>query len=160
MRFLTLVCCKFLTAEQVQGQAINIGLFVDRTHDIGRIVDVHWIVTYSSERPFIYHQTTHGRAFVFGRSDWQYVLNTFAYGYAVGYHFVERPEGATNGNFVGIGADTCTNHSVLVEQTQSFGVLITNGEFTAWCDRGAYSVNLWHQNGAPVYDFTCTTNII
>ena len=53
-----------------------------RSHgqDIGRIEDVHWIVTYSSQAPFIYHQTTHGRAFVFGRSDWQYVLNTFAYG--------------------------------------------------------------------------------
>ena len=47
---------------------------------------------------------------------------------AVGYHFVERPEGATNGNFVGIGADTCLNHSVLVEQSQPFGVLISNGE--------------------------------
>lgn len=135
---------------RVQGQAINIGVFVDRTHDVGRIEDVHWIVTYSSERPFVYHQTTHGRAFVFGRSDWQYVLNTFAYGYAVGYHFVERPEGSTNGNFVGIGADSCTNHSVLVEQSQPFGILITNGEFTAWCDRGANSENLWHQHGEVV----------
>jgi hypothetical protein len=32
----------------------------------------------------VYHQTTHGRAFVFGRSDWEYVLNTFAFGYAIG----------------------------------------------------------------------------
>ena len=28
---------------------------------------------------------------------------------------------------MGIGADTCTNHSVLVEQSQPFGILITNG---------------------------------
>jgi hypothetical protein len=35
---------------------------------------------FSSSKPFVYYQTTFGRAFVFGRSDWEYVLNTFAFG--------------------------------------------------------------------------------
>jgi len=39
-----------------------------------------------------------------------------------------------NGNFLGIGADLMTNASVLVEQSQPMGLLITNGEFTAFCD--------------------------
>ena len=56
-------------------------------------------------------QLTHGRAFVFGRSDWEYVLNTFAFGYAVGYHFIETPTGSMNGNFVGLGADLAVNAS-------------------------------------------------
>lgn len=72
--------------------------------------------SFSQAAPLIYHQTTFGRAFVFGRADWEYVLNTFAYGYAVGYHFINRPEGSTNGNFAGIGADACNNASILVEQ--------------------------------------------
>jgi len=60
------------------------------------------------------------------------VINTFAFGYAVGYHFIETKTGSTNGNFLGIGADLMVNASVLVESTQPFGLLITNGEFTAF----------------------------
>jgi hypothetical protein len=120
----------------VQGQPLNIGLFVDEIYDIGRIEDVHWVPWYSQSAPLIYHQTTFGRGFVFGRTDWQYVLNTFAYGYAVGYHFVERPTGAAGGQFLGIGADAATNASVLVESIEASGVLIANGEFTAFCDQG------------------------
>jgi hypothetical protein len=55
-------------------------------------------------------------------------------GYAVGYHFIERATGSMNGNFLGIGMDLATNASVLVEQSQPMGLLITNGEFTAFCD--------------------------
>jgi hypothetical protein len=50
-------------------------------------------------------QLLHGRAFVFARTDWEYVFNTFAFGYAIGYHFVASPQGSCNGNFLGIGAD-------------------------------------------------------
>ena len=39
-----------------------------------------------------------------------------------------------NGNFLGIGMDLATNASVLVDQSQPMGLLITNGEFTAFCD--------------------------
>ena len=48
---------------------------------------------------------THGRSFVFARTDWEYVFNTFSYGYALGYHFIQTKSGACNGNFLGIGAD-------------------------------------------------------
>eukprot|EP00038_Savillea_parva_P009694 m.185233 g.185233 ORF g.185233 m.185233 type:complete len:581 (+) comp16393_c0_seq1:24-1766(+) len=137
---------------RVQGQAINIGLFVDQIHDIGRIENVHWIVTFSSAAPFIFHQTLHGRAFVFGDSDWQFVFNTFAYAYAVGYHFIARGNQrlATNGNFVGVAADMMVNRSVLVEQTQVAGILFVNSEFTAFCDRGVDARYLWHQHNTTV----------
>ena len=52
----------------------------------------------------------------------------------MGYKFVESSTGSMNGNFLGIGADLMTNASILVEQSQSMGLLITNGEFTAFCD--------------------------
>jgi hypothetical protein len=41
-----------------------------------------------------------------------------------------------NGNFLGIGMDAATNASVQVDQSQPYGILITNGEFTAFCDVG------------------------
>lgn len=65
--------------------------------------DVHFNPWFSSKDPFVYYQTTYGRAFVMGRSDWEYVFNTFAFAYAVGYHFIERATGSMNGNFLGIG---------------------------------------------------------
>ena len=40
---------------------------------------------------------------MFARTDWEYVFNTFAFGYAIGYHFVASKQGSCNGNFLGIG---------------------------------------------------------
>ena len=121
---------------RVQGQPLNIGVFVDETYDIGRIEDVHFNPWYSDNHPFVWYQTTHGRAFVMGRSDWEYVFNTFAFAYSIGYHFIERATGSMNGNFLGIGQDLATNASVQIDQSQPFGILITNGEFTSFCDDG------------------------
>jgi hypothetical protein len=118
--------------QRVQGQPLLIGVFVDQTYDIGRIQDVHFNPWYCQLHPFVEFQLVHGRAFVFARSDWEYVLNTFAFGYAVGYHFIKSDSGAMNGNFVGIGADLAVNASVLIDDLQPAGLLITNGEFTAF----------------------------
>ena len=50
----------------------------------------------------------------------------------MGYHFIETKTGAMNGNFLGIGADLAVNASVLVDAADVYGILITNGEFTAF----------------------------
>lgn len=117
---------------RVQGQPINIGVLVDATYDIGRIEDVHFNPWASNKQPFMSYQLTHGRAFVFGRSDWEYVFNTFAFGYAIGYHFIHTATGDMNANLLGIGADLAINASVKVDASQAPGLLITNGEFTAF----------------------------
>eukprot|EP00118_Oscarella_pearsei_P005828 m.26768 g.26768 ORF g.26768 m.26768 type:complete len:456 (+) comp29501_c0_seq3:37-1404(+) len=119
---------------RIQGQPINTGIFVDQTYDIGRIEDVHWNPWYSNKKEFMAWQVLNGRAFVFARTDWEYVFNTFAFGYAIGYHFTASKDGSCNGNFLGIGADMATNASVQVDAADAFGILITNGEFTAFAD--------------------------
>lgn len=108
------------------------GIYVDQTYDIGRIQDVHWNPWYSDNKDYLLWQTTQGRGFVFARTDWEYVLNTFVFGMSIGYHFIESPEGSCNGNFVGIGADCCANASVKVDAADPWGILITNGEFTSF----------------------------
>jgi hypothetical protein len=90
---------------RVQGQPVNIGIFVDATYDIGRIEDVHWNPWFSDQPAYIAYQSVYGQGFVFARTDWEYVFNTFVFGMAVGYRFVESAEGSCNGNFVGIGAE-------------------------------------------------------
>lgn len=56
-----------------------------------------------SNKAFMSWQLVHGRSFVFARTDWEYVLNTFSFGYAIGYHFIASDKGSCNGNFLGIG---------------------------------------------------------
>ncbi|NIA12600.1 MAG: hypothetical protein GWP08_00875 [Nitrospiraceae bacterium] len=107
------------------------GLYVDACYDVGRVENCHFWpfgVAYKQDDPYCKWINTNGVAFEFARTDWQYVLNTFCFGYGVGYKFSETDNGACNGNFVGIGADSC-RRPVLVEQCQSPGLLITNGEF-------------------------------
>ncbi|MDR2119532.1 MAG: glycoside hydrolase family 55 protein [Tannerella sp.] len=118
--------------RNISGQALRRGIFVDGIYDIGRIENVHWNPWWSMKPTLLNWQKENGEAFIFERTDWHYVLNTFCFGYKTGYKFgaSSGDRGACNGNFLGIGADACHN-SVLVEQSAPYGLLITNGEFVA-----------------------------
>jgi hypothetical protein len=117
--------------RDVQGQPLRRGIFVDAIYDIGRIENVHFNPWWSDSPGLTAWQEEHGEAFIFGRSDWQYVYNTFCFGYNKGYKFVKTKTGVCNGNFLGIGADDC-NTAVDVEDSAPFGLLISNGEFTSF----------------------------
>ena len=121
---------------RVYGRPILTGIYVDQCEDVGRIENVHFVWAFWPEgngnpRMAAWIQD-HGTAFRFGRSDGQYVLNTFCFQYHTGYHFIQTPHGACYGNFLGLGADTC-HHPVKVDAAESIvGLQITNGEFAAY----------------------------
>ena len=117
--------------RNISGQPLRRGIYVDGIYDIGRIENVHWNPWWSMKPALLNWQKAHGEAFIFERTDWHYVLNTFCFGYRVGYKFGGSQAGVCNGNFLGIGADAC-HTSVLVERSAPFGLLITNGEFVAF----------------------------
>ncbi|MFI5387332.1 MAG: glycosyl hydrolase family 28-related protein [Fimbriimonadales bacterium] len=117
--------------RNVQGQPLRRGIFVDAIYDIGRIENVHFNPWWSVEPALLRWQQEHGEAFIFGRTDWQYVLNTFCFGYNVGYRFIQTKNGICNGNFLGLGADDCYT-AVQVDQSAPYGLLITNGEFVSF----------------------------
>ncbi|HZR21788.1 MAG TPA: glycosyl hydrolase family 28-related protein [Verrucomicrobiae bacterium] len=117
--------------RDVQGQPLRRGIYVDDIYDIGRIENVHFNPWWSLKPRLFQWQQANGEAFIFGRSDWQYVFNTFCFGYNVGYHFVETAKGVCNGNFLGIGADDCFT-AVVVDNCAPFGLLISNGEFVSF----------------------------
>ena len=117
--------------RNVHGQPLRRGILVDAIYDIGRIENVHFNPWWSVQPKLAEWQRTHGEAFVFGRSDWQYVLNTFCFGYSVGYKFIQSDTGVCNGNFLGIGADAC-HTAVHVAQSAPYGILITNGQFVSF----------------------------
>jgi hypothetical protein len=117
--------------RNVQGQPIRRGVWIDSIYDIGRVENVHFNPWWSMKPKLFQWQMDNGEAFVFGRTDWQYVLNTFCFGYKVGYRFMASKAGVTNGNFLGIGADDCQT-AVVVEESAPFGIMITNGEFVSF----------------------------
>lgn len=117
--------------RDVSGQPLRRGVFVDDIYDIGRIENVHFNPWWSMKPVLFKWQQEHGEAFIIGRSDWQYVFNTFCFGYKTGYSFIKTKFGVCNGNFLGIGADDCYT-AINVEASAPFGLLISNGEFVSF----------------------------
>ena len=117
--------------RNVTGYPIKRGILVDECYDIGHIENVHFWpfgVAYQPEDPYCKWVNTESVAFELARTDWHYVLNTFCFGYGIGYKFSKSAQGSANGNFLGLGADSC-QRAVVVEQAQPPGLLISNGEF-------------------------------
>ncbi len=125
----------------VHGCMLRRGILVEGTGDIGRLENVqihshfwaHPAFGGNWNKVFAFMQQNL-EAFIFGRTDWEYVTNTFVFPAKVGYRFIESKGsdwgGACNGQFSGIGADACDT-CVLVESIQPQGLLITNGQFNA-----------------------------
>ncbi len=117
--------------RDVSGQPLRRGIFVDEIYDVGRIENVHFNPWWSMKPALFAWQQENGEAFVFGRTDWQYVFNTFCFGYKTGYKFIKTGAGVCNGNFLGIGADDCQT-ALVVENCAPMGLLISNGEFVSF----------------------------
>jgi hypothetical protein len=123
--------------RSVVGCVLRRGILVDNTTDIGRIENVQWHCHWWSTKnvggdwdPVYTFMWQNLEAFIFGRTDWEYVTNTFVFPVKVGYHFIKTPAGKCNGQFCGIGADAA-QRCVSVENIQHMGLLITNGEFVS-----------------------------
>ena len=129
--------------RNVFGCCLRRGVYIDNTSDIGRIENVHFNPHYwprsghdgvprdAKPNPDLavgIYMQENLEAFIFGRTDWQSVRDTFVFGAKVGYRFIKTPRGACNGQFSGIAADVC-QYCVVVDAAQGPGLLITNGQF-------------------------------
>ena len=131
--------------RNVFGCVLRRGVQIDGCSDIGRIENVHFNPHYwqRSGHPSIpqggpdhtgdtaEYMKTNLEAFIFGNSDWEYVLNTFVYAAKYGYHFTQLKYGTFNGQLMGIGADCC-QVCVQIDRIQEIGIQVTNGEFTSF----------------------------
>ena len=140
--------------RDVQGQPLRRGILVDSIYDVGRIENVHFNPWWSMKPRLFDWQMNNGEAFIFARTDWQYVLNTFCFGYKVGYRFMQSKAGVCNGNFLGIGADDCQT-AVVVEQCAPFGLLISNGEFVSFHGPDPTMVRIGATNSGSVRFVNC-----
>lgn len=149
------------------GCPLKVGVHVDQCSDIGRIENVHFnphywaragsanVPQWEALRDYIYNNLV---GFEFGRSDWEYVYNTFVFGAKNGYRFYQSTgegfRGVTNGNFLGIGADWC-DRALMVEKCENIGLLITNGEFVGG-DKAAAMIETAPQNEGTVQFNNCS----
>jgi hypothetical protein len=125
--------------RNLYGCVLKTGVYIDKCTDIGRVENVHfnhhyWTRAVNVDQkffaPLFPYSYLHTTAFEIGRADWEMFVDTFTISCKIGYHFIVSPDGACNGSFVGMAADY-TQIPVLVDQTQSPGLLITNGQFVA-----------------------------
>jgi len=151
--------------RNIFGCPLKIGIYINNCTDIGRIENVHFNPHFWARdegdgvpRPnggkLIEHLLKEAEAFVFGRTDWEYVLNTFCYGYRIGYHFIGTKEGGCNGNFLGIGADG-TQNAVVVHKSAPYGLLITNGEFVSMRAEDPVEIIVGPENSGAVQFNNC-----
>ena len=117
--------------RELYAHPLHKGIFVDQCYDIGRIEDVHlWPFWYNDGGMMEYLQSQ-ATAFIFGRTDWEYVNNCFAIWYKVGFQFGDFGHGPGNVILNTSGSDICPT-AVLVENTQGHaGVVWTNCQFMA-----------------------------
>ncbi|MFH0758637.1 MAG: glycosyl hydrolase family 28-related protein [Bacteroidota bacterium] len=127
--------------NNVFGCVLRRGIFVESVGDIGRIENVQFHCHFWGSKAtngdfwkiFNYMQAN-CEAFIIGRSDWEYMTNTFVFPAKIGYRFIHTENGTwsgeCNGQFSGIAADA-TQTAIVVESIQSQGLLITNGQFNS-----------------------------
>ncbi len=140
--------------RDVHGQPLRRGVYIDGIFDIGRIENVHFNPWWSMRPKLFQWQQQNGEAFILGRTDWQYVFNTFCFGYKVGYKFVQTRAGVCNGNFLGIGADDCFT-AVVVENCAPMALLISNGEFVSFHGPDPTMVRVEASNSGVVRFVNC-----
>ena len=145
--------------RNITGYPIWRGLFVDECHDIGHIENIHYWpfgLNYNPKDPFCEWINVNGVAFELARTDWHYMSNLFCFGYGVGYKFSDYGHGGTNGNFLGLGADSC-RRAVLVEAAQMPGLLITNGEFVGrWSSTDSVCIEVTEKTAGKVSLNNCS----
>jgi hypothetical protein len=124
--------------RSVSGCVLRQGIWLDSCSDIGRIENVQWHCHWWSspkvggdwEKVYKY-MWENCEGFVFAKTDWEYVTNTFIFPADIGYRFIATKNGAMNGQLCGIGADA-VNRCIVVDEIQPMGLLITNGQFVAF----------------------------
>ncbi len=127
--------------NSVFGCVLRRGIFVESVGDIGRIENVQFHCHFWGSpatrgdfwKVFNYMQEN-CEAFILGRSDWEYMTNTFVFPARIGYHFIHTENGnwsgSCNGQFSGIAADAA-GCCIRVDDIQPMGLLISNGQFNA-----------------------------
>ncbi|MCU0521676.1 MAG: glycoside hydrolase family 55 protein [Anaerolineae bacterium] len=140
------------------------GVLVDQCTDIGRLENVHihsvyWWRIHYPERSLTREEVDavnnytleHLEGFIIGRTDWEYISNSFVIWAKVGFRFVhtDTPAGGTGNAVITQSGSDIGPLAVLVEEVQSHaGVAFENCQFMS-------GFNIAPQNRGPVKLSNC-----
>jgi hypothetical protein len=127
--------------RNVYGTALNTGVFLDYTTDIGRLETLRLAPDYwansglpgsPTKGDLIAYMTTHAEGIVMGRSDWEYMSDVRISGFKTGMRVTTRTGSVetANAQFYKVNIDNC-NVALKIEGVNSFGLLITDSSFKA-----------------------------
>ena len=134
--------------DGLYAQPLKTGLFVDKCYDVGRVQNVHFWPFWNWDAPVKNYMLENGTAFVFGRTDWEYLSDCFALGYKVGFHFISKGDGPGNVLLTQCGSDLGPL-AVKVDQVQAHsGVSFVNCQLMS-------SVEVSDANRGPVKFTAC-----
>ena len=138
---------------------LKIGVYIDQCTDIGRVENVHfnpnfWTRMALKPRFQGQHQKLHSYlqknlvGFKIGKTDWEYISNSFVIFPVIGFHFDDFGHGTGNAVITQSGADI-TPLAVRVDRVQDHaGVQFVNGQFMG-------TIILGEQNRGPVKLANC-----
>lgn len=115
--------------QRLYGQPLHKGIFVDKCYDVGRIEDVHFWPFWEASPEMEKLLNSQATAFIFARTDWEFVNNCFCIWYNVGYQFTQFNDGPGNVIMNTSGSDIGPT-AVLVNNSQGHaGLVFTNCQF-------------------------------
>jgi hypothetical protein len=147
------------TVRNVFACPLNLGVYVDQCTDIGRLENVHFNPNFWTRmnlaprfdggtagiRPYL-EQNLIG--FKIGKTDWEYISNSFVIFPKIGFHFDDFGHGPGNAVVTQSGSDICPV-AVRVDRVQSHaGVQFANGQFMA-------TIEVAEENEGPVKFTNC-----
>lgn len=121
--------------RNLYGQPLYKGLFVDVCFDVGRLENIHFWPFYTGhvlggKAPKMDEWVfKNGTAFIFARSDWEYVSNCFAILYKTGIHFKSASDPGPGNYLMSQSGADCCDVALYVEETQGHsGVSFSNSQ--------------------------------
>lgn len=143
--------------RNVFGCPLNTGIYIDQCTDIGRIENVHFnpnFWTRMALKPAFpggdikAYLEKNLVGFKIGKTDWEFISNSFVIFPRIGFHFDDFGHGPGNAVITQSGSDICPV-AVRVERTQAHaGVQFVNGQFMSTLEIGA-------ENRGPVKLSNC-----
>lgn len=97
--------------------ALNKGVYIDQTTDVGRVenVHIHNVYWWRVSKPYALtgeqvhalnaYTPKHLTGFIIGRTDWQYMSNCFVIWAKAGFHFIKSKHGLANAVITQSGSD-------------------------------------------------------
>lgn len=115
--------------QNIRGQPLYRGLCIDRYSEMGKIENVHFRPLWQESQSVLRFMRKKAIAFEIGQSDWEYMSNCHASGYATGFRFGASEGGPSNALLTQCSAEDCVISAHIEHVSEPAGVSFVNTHF-------------------------------